>query len=173
MLDIRWSSEGTDYCIQYSHMRVNGNWNYAATAFYTLPLENKTYELTIALHPVMNMASNFTIGKYRTTLAKNSNIWLNIVCIINNHYFPFFLISTIHFAKTSGKKTFVSVARDWDTYEHAYKSINHSKDLLTVWNIQTQANPLARICCADATLFIKTTWPVITILTKNWQWYGK
>ena len=67
MLDIRWSSEGNDYCIQYSHMRVNGNWNYAATAFYTLPLENKTYELTIALHPVMNMASNFTIGKYRTT----------------------------------------------------------------------------------------------------------
>ena len=44
-------------------MRVSGSWNYAATAFYTLSLENKTYELTIALHPVMNMASNFTIGK--------------------------------------------------------------------------------------------------------------
>ena len=77
MLDIHWSSERTDYCIQYSHiMRVNGNWNYAATAFYTLPLENKTYEITIALHPVMNMVSNFTIGKCRATglVLKNSNI---------------------------------------------------------------------------------------------------
>ena len=45
-------------------MRVNGSWNYAATAFYTLPLENKTYELAIALHLVMNMVSNFTIGKF-------------------------------------------------------------------------------------------------------------
>ena len=46
-------------------MRVNGNWNYVTTASYTLPLENKTYELTIALHPVLNMFSNFTIGKCR------------------------------------------------------------------------------------------------------------
>ena len=76
MLDIHWSSEGNSYCIQYSHMRVNGGWNYAATAFYILPLENKTCELTIALHPVMNMVSNFTIGKCRTIglVAKNSNI---------------------------------------------------------------------------------------------------
>ena len=64
MLDIHWSSEGNDYCIQSSHMRVTGSWNYAATGFYTLPLENKTYELTIALHPVMNMAPNFTISNF-------------------------------------------------------------------------------------------------------------
>ena len=77
MLDIHWSSEGTDYCVQYSHiMRGNGNWNYAATAFYTLPLENKTYEMSIALHSVMSMVSNFTIGKCRATglVLKNSNI---------------------------------------------------------------------------------------------------
>ena len=29
MLDIHWSSEGNDY----SHLRVNGSWNIAATAF--------------------------------------------------------------------------------------------------------------------------------------------
>ena len=63
MLDIHWSSERNDYCIKYSHMRVYGSWNYVSTAFYILPLENRTYELTIALHPVMNMVSNFTIGK--------------------------------------------------------------------------------------------------------------
>ena len=55
MLDIHWSSEGNDYSIQSSHMRDSGRWNYAATAFYTLPLENKSYELAIALHLVMNM----------------------------------------------------------------------------------------------------------------------
>ena len=76
MLDIHWSSERNDYCIQCSHMRVYGSWNYAATAYYILPLENKTYELTIGLHPVMNMVSNFTIGKCRATglVLKNSKI---------------------------------------------------------------------------------------------------
>ena len=66
MLYIHWSSEGNGYCIRSSHMRVNGSWSYVTTASYTLPLENKTYELTIALHPVMYMVSNFTIGKCRT-----------------------------------------------------------------------------------------------------------
>ncbi len=58
------------------HMRVNGSWSYVATAFYILPLENRTYELTIALHPVVNSVSNFTIGKCRATglVLKNSNI---------------------------------------------------------------------------------------------------
>ena len=67
MLDIHWSSEGNDYCIQSS---VNGSWIYTVNASYTIPLENETYELTIALHPVMNMVSNFTIGKcyYSETL---------------------------------------------------------------------------------------------------------
>ena len=76
MLDIYWSSEGNDYCIQSSHLRVNGSWSYAATAFYTLPLENRTYELTIALHPVVNMVSKFIIGKCRATglMLKNSKI---------------------------------------------------------------------------------------------------
>ena len=55
MLDIQWSSEGKDYCIQSSHLSFNGN------ASYTVQLENKTIELTIANLPVMKM-SNFTIG---------------------------------------------------------------------------------------------------------------
>ena len=55
MLDIQWSSEGKDYCIQSSHLSFNGN------ASYTVQLENKTVELTIANLPVMKM-SNFTIG---------------------------------------------------------------------------------------------------------------
>ena len=67
MLDIHWISEGNGYCIQSSHLRYNGSWSYAATGSYTLPWENKTCELTISLHPVMNMASNFTIGKCRAT----------------------------------------------------------------------------------------------------------
>ena len=64
MLDILWSSEKNGYCIQSSaHPRDNGMWNPVTNASYTLPLENKTYEITIALQPVMNTFSNFTIGK--------------------------------------------------------------------------------------------------------------
>ena len=64
MLVIHWNSEGQGYCIQsFAYPRVNGIWNHVTNASYALPLMNTTYEIIIFLHPEMNMASNFTIGK--------------------------------------------------------------------------------------------------------------
>ena len=138
MLDIHWSSEGTDYCIKYSHMRIYGGWNYVTTAFYILPLENRTYELTIALHPVMNMVSKFTIGKCRATglVLKNSDIWLKLeFCVIWQNKWV--------------KNVTCRLLETWVMYWHACK--DHKtiipkawKKLVTVWNIQTHVRALSK-----------------------------
>ena len=69
MLDIHWEPEGNCYYIQLcTHPGVTESRNSVTTASYILPLENKTYEITISLHPEMNIASNFTIGMWYKVL---------------------------------------------------------------------------------------------------------